>query len=163
MSKKDHLPLYGVGPMIVFGQILFTVIAILATGRAGFTVPVNAGFKIAFRVIGILLIGYGLYLDISAKYRSKLFQKVQENKLITDGVYGLVRNPVYSGVWLGCTGAVLLANNLILVFVPVVCWIYMTIFLRETEEKWLRNLYAEEYISYCQRVNRCIPWFPRKK
>lgn len=87
---------------------------------------------------------------------------MEENKLITDGVYGVVRNPIYSGVLLVCTGAVLIANNLILLAVPVVCWIYMTLFLIKTEEKWLRELYGEEYISYCKRVNRCIPWFPKR-
>ena len=34
--------------------------------------------------------------------------------------------------------------------------------LKNTEEKWLANLYGQEYIDYCKRVNRCIPWLPRK-
>ncbi len=77
-------------------------------------------------------------------------------------LYGFVRNPVYSGALLACTGAVLIANNLILLIVSVICWLYMTAFLIKTEEKWLKELYGQEYILYCQRVNRCIPWFPKK-
>lgn len=107
------------------------------------------------------MILFGAYLDLSAKLKSKLFQKVEENKLITDGVYGITRNPVYSGAFLECVGAVLIANNLLLLIVPVLCWIYMTIFLIHTEEKWLRKLYGQEYMDYCKKVNRCIPWFSK--
>ena len=51
--------------------------------------------KVPFLVVGILLIIFGFYLDLSAKYKSKLFQNVEENRLITDGVYAYTRNPVY--------------------------------------------------------------------
>lgn len=30
-----------------------------------------------------------------------------------------------------------------------------------TEEKWLLDLYGEEYAEYKKNVNRCIPWFPK--
>ena len=33
--------------------------------------------------------------------------------------------------------------------------------LKNTEEKWLEELYGQEYIDYCKKVNRCIPWFPK--
>ena len=35
----------------------------------------------------------------------------------------------------------------------------MTVLMRATEEKWLKNLYGEEYEGYCRQVNRCSPWF----
>ncbi len=163
MKNRDHLPLYGVGPVIVWGQFIFTAIAIILTWKFDLRFPAVDAVSYLFTGIGILLIAYGLYLNISAKYRSKIFKSVEENKLITDGVYGVVRNPVYSFALLACTGAVLLVNNLILLIVPVICWLYMTLFLIHTEEKWLKDLYGQEYVSYCQRVNRCIPWFPKKK
>lgn len=163
MRKTNHLPLYGVGPIIVWGQFIFTAISIILTCRFDFRFPTIHVINLLFKAIGILLIAYGLYLDVSAKLKSKIFESVAENKLITDGVYGIVRNPVYSGALLACTGVVLLANNLILLLVPVICWLYMTLFLINTEEKWLKELYGQEYVSYCQKVNRCIPWFPKKK
>ena len=162
-NNNKHLPLFGVGPVIVFGQVLITAIAIGLT----YVFDVNfASFdilEIPFIVIGILFIMFGFYLDLSAKYKSKLFKNVEENKLITDGVYAYTRNPVYSGGFLICVGAVFSANNLLLFIVPVVCWIYMTIFLIKTEEVWLKDLYGQDYIEYCKKVNRCIPWVPRKK
>ena len=162
-NNNKHLPLFGVGPVIVFGQVLITAIAIGLT----YVFDVNfASFdilEIPFIVIGILFIMFGFYLDLSAKYKSKLFKNVEENKLITDGVYAYTRNPVYSGGFLICVGAVFIANNLLLFLVPVVCWIYKTIFLINTAVVWLKELYGQDYIEYCKKVNRCIPWVPRKK
>ena len=160
---NKHLPLFGVGPVIVYGQVLMTAIAI------GLTYVFDVSFasfdilQIPFLVVGIILIIFGFYLDLSAKYKSKLFQNVEENRLITDGVYAYTRNPVYAGGCLICVGAIFITNNLLLFIVPVICWIYMTIFLIKTEEVWLKDLYGQEYIGYCKKVNRCIPWIPKKR
>lgn len=101
MSKKNHLPLYGVGPVIVYGQFIFTAIAIILTYVFDLRFPVTNVLNIVFKITGILLIASGLYLDLSAKLKSKLFRNVEDNKLITDGVYSIVRNPVYSGALRG--------------------------------------------------------------
>jgi protein-S-isoprenylcysteine O-methyltransferase Ste14 len=34
----------------------------------------------------------------------------------------------------------------------------MTVVLKNTEEKWLLDLYGKEYEEYKKRVNRCIPF-----
>ena len=39
----------------------------------------------------------------------------------------------------------------------------LTIVLKNTEEKWLLDLYGEEYARYKKHVNRCIPWFPKQE
>lgn len=161
-NDKKHLPLFGVGPVIVYGQFVITAAAIILVKMLDTEFAEFSSLKMPFILIGIAFIVFGIYLDLSAKLKSKLFKNVTENKLITDGVYGIVRNPVYSGALMMCVGAVLIANNLLLLIVPIVCWIYMTVFLINTEEKWLRDLYGDEYIIYCKSVNRCIP-FIRKK
>ena len=163
MKGKSHLPLFGVGPVIIALQILITAIGIFASYRGCFDAGKTRLLNIPFKMIGAGLILSGFYLNYSAKRKSKLFEMVAENKLITTGVYSVVRNPVYSAVLLACTGAVCIANNLFLFAIPVICWIYMTIFLKLTEEKWLAALYGQEYIEYCKNVNRCIPWFPKRK
>ena len=159
MKEKEHLPLLGVGPIIVAGQILVTVVGILISGSGHLDFGKYEVLNIPLKVLGIALICFGIYLNYSAKRKSKLFEMVTENKLITTGVYSIVRNPVYSAVLFMCTGAICMANNLVLFVIPVFCWGYITIFLKLTEEKWLTNLYGQEYIKYCKRVNRCIPWF----
>lgn len=156
--EKKHLPLFGVGPIIVYGQVAVTVAGIVLVKKMELDSAEFSFMQIPFLIVGIALILFGFYLNYSAKRKSKLFQNVKENKLITDGVYAWVRNPVYSAALLACTGVIFIANNLLLLVVPVICWLYTTIFLVLTEEKWLRNLYGQEYVEYCRKVNRCIPW-----
>ena len=163
MKEKSHLPLFGVGPAIIAGQIMITVIGIIVSYSGYFEAGKIELLNIPLKIAGIGLIVFGFFLNYSAKHKSKLFEMVAQNKLITTGVYSIVRNPVYSAVFLACTGAVCVSNNLILFFIPVICWLYMTIFLKLTEEKWLTDLYGQEYIEYCKSVNRCIPWFPKHK
>lgn len=163
MKDKKHLPLFGVGPVIIAVQILLTAAGIIAA-QQGFFVAGNIKLlNLPLKIIGIGLVVFGFYLNYSAKRKSKLFEMVAENKLITTGVYSIVRNPVYSAVLLACTGAVCIACNLFLFVIPVICWVYMTIFLKLTEEKWLTALYGQEYLEYCKQVNRCIPWFPKRR
>ena len=163
MKEKGHLPLLGVGPVIIAGQVLITVIGIIASCRGSFDAGKIELLNLPLKIVGVGLLVFGFYLNYSAKHKSKLFEMVAENKLITTGVYGIVRNPVYSAVLLACTGAVCIANNLILLCIPVICWVYVTVFLKLTEEKWLTDLYGREYTEYCKKVNRCIPWFPKRK
>ena len=163
MKEKSHLPLFGVGPAIIAVQVLMTATGIVASYRGYFNAGRIETLSIPLKAAGVGLVIFGLYLNDSAKRKSKLFEMVAENKLITTGVYSIVRNPVYSAVLLACTGAVCISGNLILFLIPVVCWAYMTVFLKLTEEKWLTDLYGQEYIEYCERVNRCIPWFPKRR
>lgn len=163
MKEKGHLPLLGVGPVIVAGQVLMTAIGVVASCRGYFEAGKMECLNIPLKILGVGFMVFGFFLNDSAKRKSKLFEMVAENKLITTGVYSIVRNPVYSAVLMGCAGAVCMANNLILFLIPVICWVYMTVFLKLTEEKWLSEVYGLEYAAYCERVNRCIPWFPKRE
>jgi protein-S-isoprenylcysteine O-methyltransferase Ste14 len=161
MKKRNHLPFYGVGPMIGFVMVATTVIGIglscfgyLDFGKIDF-------LRVPLTVIGAALVAFGVYLFYGAHYKARLFEQVEKNKLVTTGVYAIVRNPVYSGFLSICTGAVCVAANWVLFVIPVFCWGFMTVVLIFSEEKWLKDLYGTEYVRYCSRTNRCIPWFPK--
>lgn len=163
MKKKKHLPFYGVGPLIGGFQVVITTIGVVLSTCGYFDFGKIEFLNFPLKVVGVALIFLGVYLFYCAHYKAKLFDNVAENKLLTTGIYNVVRNPVYSGFLLACTGAVCIASNFILFVVPVVCWAFMTIVLKLSEEKWLKNLYGCEYVQYTKRVNRCIPWFAKNK
>ena len=162
IKNQEHLPVIGVGPIIVNPILVLTIAGIILSAFGYFDIGKIAVLKIPFLVIGIMVIGFGLYLWFCANYKEKVFDCITENKLVTTGVYSIVRNPIYSAFLLVCIGAILIADNLVLFIIPIIGWIYMTLMLKNTEEKWLLNLYGQEYADYCKRVNRCLPWFPRK-
>ena len=45
---------------------------------------------------------------------------------------------------------------------PMIVFGMGAVTLKLTEEKWLLDLYGQDYADYRKRVNRCIPWPPRK-
>jgi len=69
---------------------------------------------------------------------------------------------MYSGWWFVITGISLMWANATLLAVIPLNWLIMTISLQRTEEKWLLDLYGQDYANYKKRVNRCIPWPPKK-
>ena len=105
----------------------------------------------------------GVYLWAGALFQSKIDSHIAENRLATTGVYGLVRNPIYSAFMFFCTGALMIAGNLFFLPLFFFYWIFMTVLMKCTEEKWLKNLYDREYEEYCRRVNRCIPWREKRQ
>lgn len=111
--------------------------------------------KIPLLILGVASVVCGILLLYGAIFKARIDRKIKENTLVTDGVYGIVRNPIYSAYYLVCLGVVLIENNYILFLVPILGYVYMTIILKNTEEKWLYTLYGEKYKEYCDKVNRC--------
>lgn len=158
-KQKNHLPIFGVGPVYVTIIIIMTAAGmflvqskIINNGNVDFLAPV-------FTVIGVLMIIEGIIIWGSANLHSKLGKNIVENKLITTGVYSFVRNPCYSAFILFCTAAILFVHNLWLLILPFLFWAFLTVLMKQTEEKWLTRLYGQQYTDYCKNVNRCIPMF----
>ena len=160
--KKDHLPILGVGPLYVITIVLITIISIIFSATRFIPVITFTNMRWIFILIGILCFAIGITLWLRAVIIDKLDTHIIKNELVTTGVYAYVRNPVYSAFMFVCTGVLLIYGNLILLLLPIIYWGFMTVLMKSTEEKWLENLYGQEYIQYLQRVNRCIPWKGKK-
>ena len=131
MKEKEHLPLLGVGPIINGVQVVITIIGIILSYQGYFVFWEFELLNIPLKIIGIGLVVFGIYLNYSAKRKSRLFDMVTENKLITTGVYGIVRNPVYSAILLVCTGVIFIVNNVVLFIVPIICGVAYMIGFKE--------------------------------
>lgn len=161
MKNKKHLPMMGVGPVYVIVIIAITVAAVIMGKSAVFEKGMIPSLKIPLSVMGILMLILGIFLWAGAMFHSKIDSHIVENKLVSVGVYALVRNPIYSAFMFFCTGILMIAGNIFFLPLFFLYWIFMTVLMKCTEEKWLRNLYGSEYEEYCNRVNRCIPWITK--
>lgn len=160
--KKDHLPILGVGPLYVITIVMITIISIIFSTTRFIPVITFTNMRWIFILIGILCFAIGITLWLRAVIIDRLDTHIIKNELVTTGVYAYVRNPVYSAFMFVCTGVLLIYGNLVLLLLPVIYWGFMTVLMKSTEEKWLEDLYGQEYIQYLQRVNRCIPWKGKK-
>ena len=158
MKEGQKLPLFGVGPYIVYGMAAVNLIGVILFGYV-FKIGIFAApWVLIFRIIGVLLIVAGIAVWFIGAMRSDMDDSITENRLQTKGIYSWVRNPMYSGCWIALSGGLLMWHNVLLLIFPVIDWLIMTVALINTEEKWLLDLYGDEYAEYKKHVNRCIPW-----
>lgn len=160
-KQEKHLSMYGVGPIYGAVIIIVTIVAVIA-GH----IPIFDGgninvLKVPSIILGILLIIFSVVIWFNALFRAKIDDGITGNRLVTTGIYAFVRNPIYSALMFICTGVLLISSNAFFYPLFFFYWIFMTILLKCTEEKWLKNLYGKEYEEYCRRVNRCIPWLAK--
>ena len=161
-KSKSHLPILGVGPIYVLSIVLLSSFSIFVdTILIHLPLPTSAFLETLLCILGFLFILSGLLIYFLA-IKAKITSSIKENTLVTQGIYAVVRNPIYSAWLFICTGALFLYGNLILALILfLVFWLSLTILMKRTEEKWLTKLYGEVYLEYCQKVNRCLPWFKK--
>ena len=110
-------------------------------------------------IIGTILALLSVLIWIQAFKEIGIIPAVkQKSKVITSGIYGIVRHPIYLGNILMPLGLALAFRAVYaLLYVPVIIILFaVTIFI---EEKSLTEEYGEEYIAYKKQVKwRLIPW-----
>ena len=158
MKKKEHLPLFGVGLIYVYTVAILTLLAFLCRNLPVFEAGKLTSIRSLLIILGSILIVLGAVMWIMAVIVSKVDDNIKKNQLVTTGIYAWVRNPIYSACMFACTGVILMIGNVFFFVMPFIYWLFMTILMKHTEEKWLRDLYGQEYEDYCKRVNRCIPF-----
>lgn len=162
MKKYEHLPIFGIGPVYVASILLPTIVAAILRNDHVFTSGRLVTLRIPLIIIGVLFIILSAFIWIQAVIVSKLDENIKKNHLVTSGVYAWVRNPIYSAFMILCTGVLLIAGNAWFFILPFIYWRLLTVLMKNTEEKWLQDMYGDEYIEYCKKVNRCWPWIPKE-
>jgi protein-S-isoprenylcysteine O-methyltransferase Ste14 len=117
--------------------------------------------RVASQVIGVVLLAAGVVI---AGWGLTIFHRVGtttvpgqiSRKLVTWGPYRFTRNPMYVGLTLAYLGEAALMRQ----FWPVPLLALVLAHVRWTviplEESRLREVYAEDYIAYCERVRRWL-------
>lgn len=157
VKEGQKLPLFGIGPYLISSLAILSLIGIILSGNILKSGIVSGIWFRVFLIAGILFILSGIFIWYKGALGSKMDEHIENNKLKTDGIYAWVRNPMYTGVWFIVIGVTLLWHNAWLLILFPVDWIILTVVLKNTEEKWLLNLYGADYAAYKVRVNRCIP------
>ena len=163
MKKYKHLPIFGIGPIYVISILFPTLVAVILGNLPVFSSGKLQILRIPLVIIGALLIILSAFIWIQAVIISKLDENIKKNHLVTSGIYAWVRNPIYSAFMILCTGVLLVAGNVWFFILPFIYLWLLTVLLKHTEEKWLLDMYGDEYVEYCKKVNRCLPWIPKKK
>lgn len=82
----------------------------------------------------------------------------ENHKLITTGVYRLVRHPMYLVFWLNVLSATLITANWIVCLVASLSVFILCIVRIPDEEQMMLNAFGDEYREYMKRTKRLIPY-----
>lgn len=77
--------------------------------------------------------------------------------LVTQGVYSLVRNPLYLGALLILLGESLFFGSLAILVYALLLWLCFHIFILFYEEPALSRKFGDAYGEYCKEVPRWLP------
>ena len=157
MKDNKTLPMYGVGPIYV-AVIMITAIVFSVLSHFDYIPSYNIdALNIPLLVLGIILIILSIYMWYVSVINERIDKYISEGKLVTTGIYSYTRNPIYSAFTLLSIGILLIVNNYYLLVLSFVYWLFLTILMKNTEEKWLEDKFGKEYLEYKKKVNRCIP------
>jgi len=153
MTKKMNR--FGIGHIWAVISIMYSVMAvyindfILGSAKIPFISD-----KILF-LIGLIMIILGLVIFTNAIIG---FNKVyKDKKLVTTGVYGIFRHPLYASITLLIVpGCIFMVNKLFGLTVPIVMYITFRFLIRR-EEKLLESEFGKEYLKYKKNVNAFFP------
>ncbi len=87
-------------------------------------------------------------------------------RLVVTGLYRWVRNPMYLGMGFALGGEALLIPSIAreIVIMLLILWAVVNGFVMLYEEPKLRELFGDDYKTYCENVRRWIPrltpWYP---
>ena len=87
MKEGQKLPLFGVGPYIIYGIAMVNLIGIILFGYVFKIGILQSPWTLIFRIAGALLIILGILIWYIGALRSDMDASITENKLQTKGIY----------------------------------------------------------------------------
>jgi len=114
------------------------------------------------QVAGVVLAISGATLTLAAQLQMGDSWRIgvergERTVLVTDRLFGLVRNPIYSGLGLFGLGFVLLVPNVIAASGFVVAVLGVVFQVRLVEEPNLAIVHGDRYRAYASRTGRFVP------
>jgi protein-S-isoprenylcysteine O-methyltransferase Ste14 len=106
--------------------------------------------------VACLWLFYRTHRDLGQNWSVSLDLR-ERHTLVTSGVYGVVRHPMYSGFWLMAVAQLLLLPNWIAGPAGLVGFGILFFGRLRREEEMMITAFGEEYRSYMRRTSRVIP------
>jgi protein-S-isoprenylcysteine O-methyltransferase Ste14 len=130
--------------------------------RANVIQPLSALSAIWIGVAGMVLAAVGMAATVYAQLQMGDAWRIgvderETTTLVRTGVFGRVRNPIYTAMFVFAVGIALLTPNLVVVvgFVLLVATIELQV--RRVEEPYLLRTHGDAYRDYTAGVGRFIP------
>lgn len=146
---------FGVGPKILAPAIIYAIIAGIASKNLPDIFLVRSIPYTFFLVVGVILLIIGISMWLIAAWT--VVRAFSRGELVTSGVYGLARHPLYSAWIVFIFPAIaLLCRSWLMLFTSLVAYAIFKLLISR-EDKFLVEKFGKAYLDYRSRVNEIIP------
>jgi protein-S-isoprenylcysteine O-methyltransferase Ste14 len=123
---------------------------------ANYTLPVWVGCLGVGILAGALYIFWRAHADLGVNW-SPTLEIREKHELITRGIYGVIRHPMYASQWLWVIAQPLLLQNWIAGWLNFLIFIVFYAVRVKAEEQLMIEQFGDRYREYMQRVGAVIP------
>ena len=153
-QEKLLVSLLAVGGLIV--PIIYSVSNWL--NFANYALPLWEGWIGVLLTILAVIVFWRAHADLSVNWSPSLEIR-EKHELITRGIYGCIRHPMYASQWLLVIAQPLLLQNWLAGWLNLVVFIFFYLLRVRAEEKMMLDIFGEQYQEYMQKVGAVFPRF----
>ena len=125
---------------------------------ANYSLPNWASWLGVLLLAGAILVFWRAHADLGLNW-SPTLEIREKHELITRGIYGLIRHPMYASQWLLAIAQPLLLQNWIAGFLNLLVFIPFYFLRVRAEEQMMVETFGEEYRAYLERTGAVLPKF----
>jgi protein-S-isoprenylcysteine O-methyltransferase Ste14 len=139
----------------------YFLIAIVLAVTLHFLTPLLQLLMLPWRLVGLVPLGIGIVLNLLADQTFKRHNTTvkpfdESSALVTTGVFGITRNPMYLGMVLILIGIALFLGSTSPFSVIITLAILFDRVFISPEEQMLENTFGDQFRDYRKRVRRWI-------
>ena len=123
---------------------------------ANYTLPTWAGWLGILLTAGAVFVFWRAHADLGLNW-SPTLEIREKHELITRGIYGVIRHPMYASQWLLVIAQPLLLHNWMSGFLNLVVFIPFYLLRVKAEEQLMIEQFGDQYRAYIQKVGAVFP------
>jgi protein-S-isoprenylcysteine O-methyltransferase Ste14 len=123
---------------------------------ANYTLPVWASWLGVLLIAGAVFIFWRAHADLGLNWSPSLEIR-EKHELITRGLYGIIRHPMYASQWLVAIAQPLLLHNWITGFLNLLAFIPFYFLRVKAEEQMMLDSFGTQYQEYMKKTGGVLP------
>ena len=155
----------------ILERVAYVLLIVAFAGAVGAPIAAMAGLEplwdnSAVRWVGAVMAVTGIGLTYAAQVGMGTewrigIDRTEVTGLVTSGVFGLVRNPIFTAMIFTAVGFALMVPNAVAIIAVVCLVLAIEMQVRIVEEPHLRRLHGTGYEQYAAEVGRFVPLIGR--
>jgi len=123
---------------------------------ANYTLPAWTGWLGVIVLAGALFVFWRAHADLGLNW-SPTLEIREKHELITKGIYGIIRHPMYASQWLWVIAQPLLLQNWIAGWLNFLIFVVFYALRVKAEEQLMIEQFGDDYRAYMKKVGAVFP------